>query len=280
MSSGNSVWTSNSNSAILNGIQKYGNASKEWFWKHFMDNPSISIQLLVGVLICLFILLIINIIRLLVQKIRNTRYASPYLVSTTKDATVVLRVPQNPNETNSIPLQRSMNENGIQFSYLWWMYLNDFNYKFGQWKHVFHKGNTSSWPNRSPGVWIHPNQNALRIYMNTYSSINQYVDIMDLPIQKWFHVALVVQNTYMDIYINGYLKKRYSFNEQIPKQNFGDLWINANGGFNGYISRFRYFDYAVPFSTIEKTLATGPSTYLPNSALQTPPYFDQSWWIK
>ena len=61
-------------------------------------------------------------------------------------------------------------------------------YKVGEWKHVFHKGNKTSFPNRAP-VWIHPNNNALRIYMNTYDNPLEYVDIDNIP-RKWFHRRL------------------------------------------------------------------------------------------
>ena len=50
-------------------------------------------------------------------------------------------------------------------------------YKVGEWKHVFHKGNKTGYPNRCPGVYIHPTKNTLRIYTNTYDKILEYVDI-------------------------------------------------------------------------------------------------------
>ena len=57
-------------------------------------------------------------------------------------------------------------------------------YKFGEWKHMFHKGNKTSYLNRAPGVFIHPDKNSIRIYMNTMQNILEYVDIDNIPIQK------------------------------------------------------------------------------------------------
>ena len=77
--------------------------------------------------------------------------------------------------------------------------------------------------------------------------------------------------------INGYLKKRVVL-DGIPKQNFGNLYVNAFGGFAGYISRMRYFDYAVNFSQFEEDIAGGPSLEMPYSARQSPPYLTPYWW--
>ena len=51
---------------------------------------------------------------------------------------------------------------------------------------ICHKGNDSSYPNRAPGVWIHPTKNSLRIYMNTFDNILDYIDVDDVPVKKWF----------------------------------------------------------------------------------------------
>ena len=58
---------------------------------------------------------------------------------------------QDPSEFGAKTLGRSENEySGLEFSYSFWMYIDDWSCKYGQWKHVMHKGNTSSWPLRAP----------------------------------------------------------------------------------------------------------------------------------
>ena len=71
-----------------------------------------------------------------------------------------------------------------------------YGYNKGKWKHVFHKGNDSSYPNRAPGVWIHPTKNSLRIYMNTFDNILDYIDVDDVPVKKWFCVQVMIQNVH------------------------------------------------------------------------------------
>jgi hypothetical protein len=271
--------TTKATNAVSDFTQKYLNGRPDG------KGPTIAVQLILGILISVVIIFLINLIKVIARRIRNNMTSSPMLIKTTKDAAVLLRVPQNPNEVDSVPLKRSLNESrGIEFTYMTWMYIGDFNYKLGQWKHVFHKGNLSSWPNRGPGVWLHPSVNTLRVYMNTYASISDHMDIADIPLNKWFHFVLSVGsnnsgNGVMDVYINGYLKKRMELSG-VVKQNFGDVWVNGNGGFRGYMSRMQYMDYAASYSEIENALKKGPSRVMPTvGSNQRADYLENYWWI-
>ena len=79
---------------------------------------------------------------------------------------------------------------------------------------ITENGNMSStkeinkFPNRAPGVWILPQSNDLRIYMNTYNDPLEYTDIENVPVNKWFHVSIVLNHKFLDIYFNGKLKSR------------------------------------------------------------------------
>ena len=52
------------------------------------------------------------------------------------------------------------------------------------------------------------------------------------------------QNQTIDVYINGVLTKRHILSG-VPKQNYSDVHISQNGGFGGYLSSLRYFNYAI-----------------------------------
>lgn len=215
------------------------------------------------------------------KSIRNYKAyvrGSPYLVDVTKDARRRLVITQDPNKPGSINLPRSLNEQGgIELSYSCWLFIDDFNYKLGQWKHVFHKGNETSWPNRAPGVWLHPNKNALRVYMNSYKEISEFADVDNIPVNKWFCLMIIVKGQNVDIYINGNLKKSLKLNG-IPKQNYGDVYINAFGGFSGYMSRLRYYDYALNYNEIDSVLKLGPSMMPCPETGERPPYLTPNWW--
>ena len=240
--------------------------------------PGLLNHLLLVLIGIVVVLLVFKLIEVVINRFKSRTVGSPYLVPKTKDAQKDLVIAQDPRKEASIPLRRSLNEQeGLEFSYVWWMYIEDFEYKKGSWKHVFHKGSNDSWPNRAPGVWLHPNDNKMRVYMNSYKKIANYVDIDNIPVGKWFSCGVVVTQNYLDVYINGYLKSRLAL-EGIPKQNFGDVYINAFGGYNGYLSRMRYYDYAIPFHTLQAHNETGPDMELPYENRQMPPYLTPYWW--
>ena len=167
---------------------------------------------------------------------------------------------------------------GIEFTYAFWIYVTDWNYKSDSYKHVFHKGNNGIMPIQAPGVWLYPKENKMAINMNTFHSVKESCDIGNIPIGKWFHVTISVIGKNMDVYINGRLKKRCSF-KGIPKQNYGDLYITNWNGFDGFLSKFRYFNYAVPFWKIEKMIADGPSDAPCTETGVEPPYLAKDYWM-
>ena len=115
-------------------------------------------------------------------------------------------------------------------------------------------------------------------WFNSYKDIQNEVSVSNIPIGKWFHCTLSVTQNHMNIYINGFLKVRKTL-QGIAKQNFGDVYVNAFGGFDGYMSRMRYYDYAVSLSEVRVDVETGPDLELPYQSRQSPPYLTPYWWV-
>ena len=105
----------------------------------------------------------------------------------------------------------------------------------------------------------------------------EFVDIDNIPIQKWVHFTLVCQNKTIMIYINGLLKKSLQL-KSIPKQNYGDVYINSFGGFDGMLSKFRYHDYALSQVDIQRSVQNGPSSAPCPEIDVLPPYLATNWW--
>ena len=247
--------------------------------------------------VAISLILIIHFVSYIVSHYYKQMDRSPLLVPHTKNAKHTVIISQDPESINYIPIKRSDNEEGIEFAYSFWSLILDYDYKNGEWKHMFHKGNSSSYPNRAPGVWLHPNENKMRVYMNTFDNILEYVDIDDIPVKKWFCTTIILQNAknhsdmtkdvdvnedpshIMDIYINGNLKKSKLI-KSIPRQNNGDLWVNLFGGFSGYISRLQYYSYAPDYKEVEDYLTQGPSEMTAQDTGEMPPYLDDKWWFK
>ena len=140
-----------------------------------------------------------------------------------------------------------------------------------------HKGNETSWPLRAPGVWLHPKDNTLRVYMNSFKEIGEHIDVPNIPINKWFNIAVCVQQKNLDVFFNGNLVKRKELNG-LPKQNYGDLYLNAFQGFSGYMSNIRYYDYYLSYSELTNNLGRGPSMMPCVDSDEMPPYLTQNWW--
>jgi hypothetical protein len=248
------------------------------------------IKIIIGIVI---IIVIVLIIRYLIIWYQKSSYNIPFLLQNTKNAKYPLVLSQDPTNANYVPILRSDGQDGIQFTYGFWFLIDNFDYKKGEWKHIFHKGNDSAYPNRAPGVWIHPNTNDLRVYMNTQDTILEYVDIENVPMRKWVYMNIILNQSTnddfsttktpgvanLDIYINGTLKIRKQLSS-LPKQNDDDLWINMYGGFEGYMSNLKYYPYAIDYTEISNNISNGPSS---NNCINTgemPPYLDDNWWFK
>jgi hypothetical protein len=46
----------------------------------------------------------------------------------------------------------------------------------------------------------------------------------------------------------------------MPKQNYGDVYVAMNGGFDGNISNLWYYNYALGTTAIQNLVKKGPNT--------------------
>ena len=76
---------------------------------------------------------------------------------------------------------------------------------------------------------------------------------------KWVHVALRLENTVLDVYINGTISGRMVLTS-VPKQNYYDVNVCGNSGFSGKLSNLRYYDHALSAFEINNVVAAGPNT--------------------
>lgn len=233
------------------------------------SRPSIFYLIIAIILLGFFVYYIYYWIRGYNQVQKN----EPWLIQGTKLARNLQIIPGE-----LIPFS-SDSKYGIEFTYTFWIYITDWTYKWGEKKHIFHRGNDTSYPLQAPGVWLAETSNELIINMNTFDKLFSECRISNLPVGKWFHVVIVLIEKNLDVYINGRLKKRCQY-KGVPRQNFGDLYINAWNGFDGFLSRMRYYNYAIPEWKIEQSFNQGPSKAPCNdSSLPVPPYLAEDYWF-
>ena len=248
-------------------------------FKNYLHQGDIPSQIIFAIAIIVIGLIFIYFVRKLVSGVNNYTDGKVWLLNGTRNAKhqLVINTSDSDN-TDYKKILRSNNEmGGIEFSYSLWIFIDDFTINEGKWKHILHKGNNDTWPNRAPALFLHPNENTLRVYMNTFDKIDEHVDIPNIPLQKWVNIVVSLNGKNLDIYINGFLKSRLVLSS-IPRQNWDNIWITSNGGFGGYMSNVRYYNYAIPYSEIDSIVASGPSQKPCTEQGSNPPYLAANWW--
>ena len=202
-----------------------------------------------------------------------------------KDAKKIKVIAQDPRIAGSMPVTRSNNQRGgVEFTWTTWLFIDDLQYKAGSRKHIFHKGserlkNDSAFPNNAPGLYLHSTRNTLIVVMNTFENIMEEVEINDIPLHKWINIGIRVKGNIMDIYINGQLGLRHIF-KSVPKQNYGNVFVNMNGGFSGKISDLWYHNKALTGTQILDIVKNGPDLTNDSSIDVFPPYFSMKWFFE
>lgn len=259
--------------------------------KNFLNSnsPLAILSFFLLVLVIFFILLKIS--SALLTKLYEPR-GNVTLIDGMIDSRHMVSIPQDPNNVNSIPVVRSKNEDGgLEFTWSVWLLIEDLVYKQNEYKHVFHKGenliNTSknlfgmNYPNNGPGLYIGPVKNELIVVMNTFKTIREEIVIDDIPLNKWLNVIIRVNNqNVLDVYINGKLSRRHIL-DSVPKQNYGDVYASANGGFSGYTSNLKYYAEALNLSDIQQIVKNGPSLKMVNQSFMKsyPKYLSLRWFF-
>jgi len=259
--------------------------------KEFLKSNSLIAKIAFLALVLFCFMLLIRLGSVILQYF-YTPSESPYLIRNMKNATRMEVIKQNPQEKDAITLIRSKNENkGIEFTYSVWILIDNLKYLNGQYKHIFHKGNDDiifdnkknmglNFPNNAPGLYIHPRKNTLVVVVNTFKTINEKIEIDNIPLKKWINVMIRVENKNVDVYINGNIKVRHVLNS-VPKQNYGDVFVNMNGGFSGYLSKLRYYNYGLNVKEIMEVIENGPSLKSEEVDIQSsfPPYLSLKWYF-
>ena len=248
-------------------------------------------------LLVLFVFILLFRLGMMVLGYFLTAPDNPTLIDGMVDAKQLVVIPQDPANSSSITIQRSVNAtDGIEFTWSVWVFIDDLTYNSGQYRCVFYKGNDFSadpnasegqqglnFPNNAPGVYITPNTNNLVVFMNTFNVINEQITIEDIPINKWFNLIIRCQNTTLDVYMTGLIVKSHELHG-VPKQNYGNVYVAANGGFSGNISDLKYYSYALGTSAINRIMTKGPNTYSKDTLLNSlqvknPNYLSLRWYF-
>lgn len=273
--------------------------------REFLNSNSIVAKFAFLILILIVFMLLISLGSFILSLVFSQSH-NPILIDGMINSKQMMVIPQNPSKKGAKPILRSNNEReGLEFTWSVWIFINDFTFKEHEYKHVFHKGNNNiitgssnvnsgiNQPLNGPGLYIMPRQDddkngnvaALRIIMNTFDNIDNSVEIKNIPLHKWVNVIMrVTKQGQLDVYINGVLVKRLML-KSVPKQNYGDVYVSLNNGFDGNTASLRYFENAIGTTQIQSIFNSGPNTSfvtgdMPSSDKGNNKYLSTRWYMK
>jgi hypothetical protein len=190
--------------------------------------------------------------------------------------------------------------NGKRRSYTFWMYIHDLNKYNGSYKHVFHIGDSGDIRRASPYVFLDSTENKLYFrfgalendtFTKSYASVQnlsvselhefmqQGIVIPYIPLQRWVHVAVVVNENSnggsIVAYVDGDISKITSSGDltsngkvvQISNLNLdkmgtlevgGSFESSLGPGFSGLISKVSTYNYDLNSKDIYADYNQGP----------------------
>jgi hypothetical protein len=196
---------------------------------------------------------------------------APYIVKGLNQGNNAVYVSADPKDPDSAVVLRSNNQPlGLEFTWSsWLLYTNANSSSNPTYNHIFNKGTNDydaitglAGTGNGIGVYfknaIQSKSPGLHIVMDDVTNTQNTMDISGIPVGKWFHVAIRMENKIMDVYINGMIAGRYIF-QNVPRQNYYGVYVCQNNGFSGSLSNLQYFDYALNVSQINNIVLGGPN---------------------
>lgn len=140
------------------------------------------------------------------------------------------------------------NSNTNNYTYSTWIYVNDWNYRFGEQKTIVErKDNSGAF---SPNIALGAMQNNLVISTAVYPAdakasatgtpINHTCTVDNIPLQRWVNIIISLNGRTMDVYINGKLVRTCVLPGVAKVNPSAPVFITPNGGFSGWSSETTY----------------------------------------
>lgn len=257
---------------ISSTVQDFSSKDLVGSSNEFLQTNTLIAKFVFLVLVLIVFLILMNLgIHLINYFLQPTK--SPYIIKGIQSGSESKQISQDPQKPDSITIFRSNNEvSGMEYTWSTWLNIDEVEVSTKKY-HVFSKGlnkplSDSTYAiagSNAPGVYLiqdktgaGPSKCKMHILMDDVTGAATTIEILDIPFKKWIHVAIRLENQILDVYINGTLKKRASF-PNVPKQNYGDIWVCENSGFKGKISDLRYFDRALNVFQLMNITMAGPN---------------------
>jgi hypothetical protein len=276
----------------------------------YVMGPGLVPQVLLVVVIMVVANVVISVFEVIVNTVKKMDQQTAVLQSDT--VTDKMTILQKPNGDDPLIYSSANEPSGLEFSYSMWIFIDPKTFENSRtqqcgpagtvnsaaMKHIFHKGSKSGFPLLGPAVFVMGNTNTLRVYQNTSTAWNSFVEVPNIPVGKWFHLVITMKGKFMDVFVNGNIAVREEF-ATVPKLNFGNVYLlspitfppnpntplqlgdyKVDGAAVGMVSRVKYFAYAANYAQIDTLFREGPSKKIVSKTYtQTPPYMFDDWWV-
>ena len=149
------------------------------------------------------------------------------------------------------------NKNSVDFTYSLWIYIKDWQYRYGEKKVIFTRQKAGE-SDHYTEVSLAGSTNTLNVSMATGNGLCgsggtncHSVGIENIPIQRWVHIMVSTNNRAVDTYIDGKLVKTTVLPSPPYTTGQKEAPIKVSpksggkGGFEGEISKFRYISRTV-----------------------------------
>lgn len=146
------------------------------------------------------------------------------------------------NKTNVAEFgEKTINRN---YAISMWVYLNNYSTSMAAYNKeslIFDYGNGK------PKITYYNDQNepnkmdVYRIYFSDKMDTSNYYELQ-IPNQKWNNFVFNYNSKYVDLFINGKLKRTFYFKQDIPEYNLSDIvTTGSENGLSGAIANIRYY---------------------------------------
>jgi len=175
------------------------------------------------------------------------------------------------------------NGDGGAYGYQFWMYVSDWNYKFGKDKHVMSRDDPSNSAIMNPMISLHPTDNTMKVSVSIFPSGDSskaepapaghsgstddvfVCEIPNIPLQTWLAVSVTVSTRNLDVYLNGKLVKS-CFLSGVPKPVAGSVTLNKDGGFSGFMCAFYHYAKMLVPSDAQSFYGSGVPCNVPGTS--------------
>ena len=240
--------------------QSFSDASTE-----FLDSNSLLAKFSFIILVVILFMVLLKVCMSILAYFL-TPSDNPFIVKGSIGGNDRVVVTQDPSKDSSVQISKSNDRSrGAEFTWSVWLFLSETVER--KMSNIFVKGDEkmdgSYNLTNGPGLYVKSNGTdtgysyQMDVVMDNISGNKNKMVIDQIPIKKWVHVAIRLQNTVLDTYVNGTLAKRVNM-DYAPKQNFNDIVIGAGGGFPGKLSNLRYYAHALNVFEINNIVMFGP----------------------